>query len=288
MDKKLSLRARAALMFYVNSDMTISADRLAEEVAEGRKAIQAAMRELRGVGYVITRKERVGSKVVTVSYVTKEGFLAAHTWGVKVPLWRSEIDLQILSAEWNELSKIDIHSSNNHYNTTGAQAPAVEEPVGYEFFQKKSGLDSDLARERDKAALERRRKYEEDKARAHQKRLEERAVATDLSTNHTVTLFVERVNTTWGLAPWRITGSRFLIALNTARRTYGTTGVIEEEMINIFFTQLKINKETDSNRLWLLFIKNFSALASQAAVRIQTPDKLEVAQQQSDESWKGL
>jgi len=275
-------------MFYVNSDMTISADRLAEEVAEGRKAIQAAMRELREIGYVITRKERVGSKVVTVSYVTKEGFLAAHTWGVKVPLWRSEIDLQILSDEWNELSKIDIHSSNNHYNTTGAQAPAVEEPVGYDFFEKQSGPDSDIAREREKAALERRRQYEEDKAREHQKRLEERAVTKKLSTNHTVTLFVERVNTTWGLAPWRITGSRFLIALNEARRTYGTTGEIEEEMINIFFNQLKINKETDSNKLWMLFIKNFSALASQAVVRIQTPDKMAIAKQQAEESWKGL
>jgi biotin operon repressor len=275
-------------MFYVNSDMTISADRLAEEVAEGRKAIQAAMRELREVGYVITRKERVGSKVVTVSYVTKEGFLAAHTWGVKVPLWRSEIDLQILSAEWNELSKIDTHSSNNHYKPTGAQAPAVEANVGYEFFKGGSSDDAELLREKDRAAKERRRQYEEDKAREHQKRLEARAVTKKLSTNHTVTLFVERVNTTWGLAPWRITGSRFLIALNDARRTYGTTGEIEEEMINIFFNQLKINKETDSNKLWMLFIKNFSALASQAVVRIQTPDKMAIAKQQAEESWKGL
>ena len=91
-----------------------------------------------------------------------------------------------------------------------------------------------------------------------------------------------------GLAPWRITGSRFLIALNSARRKYGTDGIIEEEMINIFFTQLKLDKQTDSNRLWMLFIKNFSSLAEQAKVRIQTPDKLENAKQQSEDSWKGL
>ena len=268
-------------MYFANSDMTISAERLSEEVAEGRDAVQTALKELRDVGFLVTRKERVGNRVVTTSHVTHKGFLEAASWGLKIPL-------QIQYTQWNDLSKLDIHSSNNHYNTTGAQAPSVEEPVGYEFFEKKSGPDLDLARERDKAALERRAKYEDDKARAHQKRLEERAVATDLSTNHTVTLFVERVNTTWGLAPWRITGSRFLIALNSARRTYGTTGVIEEEMINIFFTQLKVNKETDSNKLWMLFIKNFSALASQATIRIQTPDKLAIAQQQSDESWKGL
>ena len=59
-------------------------------------------------------------------------------------------------------------------------------------------------------------------------------------------------------------------------------------MVKIFFTQLKVNKETDSNKLWMLFIKNFSALASQATVRIQTPDKLETAKQQSEDSWKGM
>lgn len=288
MDKKLSLRARAALMFYVNSDVTISADRLALEVSEGRKAIQAAMKELREIGYVITRKERIGRNIVTVSYVTKEGFLAAHSWGVKVPLWRSQMDLQIQLPELNETSVPDIHSYNNHNKPTGAQAPTVEERVGYNFFKGNSSDNDELLQEKDKAAKERRSQYEEDKLLAHQKRLEERAVTSTLTTNHTVTLFVERINSTWGLAPWRISGSRFLIALNNARRTYGTDGVIEEEMINIFFTQLKINKETDSNKLWMLFIRNFSALASQAKLRIQTPDKLEIAKQQSEDSWKGL
>ena len=61
--KKLSLRARAALHYFANSDMSISADRLAEEVGEGRKAIQTALRELRDAGYVITRKERVNSRL---------------------------------------------------------------------------------------------------------------------------------------------------------------------------------------------------------------------------------
>jgi hypothetical protein len=275
-------------MFYVNSDMTISADRLAEEVAEGRKAIQAAMRELREVGYIVTYKERVQGRVVTVSYVTKEGFIAAHNWGVKVDYWRSETVLQIDMSAWNVLSKIDNHSIDNHYNTTGAQAPSVEEPVGYEFFKGTSTGDSDLARDRQKAAEERHRQYEEDKTRLHQQRLEERASATKLSTNHTVTYFVESLNSTWGLAPWRISGSRFLIALNSARRKYGTDGHIERDMVDIFFTQLKVDKHTDSNRLWLLFIKNFSSLAEQAKVRVQTPEKLETAKQQSEDSWKGL
>jgi biotin operon repressor len=281
MDKKLSLRARAALMYFANSDMTISAERLSEEVAEGRDAIQTALKELRDVGFLVTRKERVGNRVVTTSHITHKGFLEAASWGLRIPL-------QIQYTQWNVLSRIDTHSNNNHYSTTGAQAPAVEENVGYEFFKKASNEDFDLARERQKAAEERGRQYEEDKALEHQKRLEARAIAKKLSTNHTVTLFVDRVNTTWGLAPWRISGSRFLVCLNTARRTYGTDGVIEEEMINIFFTRLKINKETDSNKLWMMFIKNFSALASQAKVRIQTPDKLEVAKQQSEDSWKGL
>jgi biotin operon repressor len=269
-------------MYFANSDMTISAERLSEEVAEGRDAIQTALKELRDVGFLVTRKERVGNRVVTTSHVTHKGFLEAASWGLKIPL-------QIQYTQQNVLSKIDIHSSNNHYKPTGAQAPSVEANVGYEFFKGGSSDDAELLREKDRAAKERRRQYEEDKAREHQKRLEARAVTKKLSTNHTVTLFVERVNTTWGLAPWRITGSRFLIALNNARRTYNTTGEIEEEMINIFFTQLKVNKQTDSNKLWMLFIRNFSALASQAALRVQTPEKLAQAKEEAaQEAWEGF
>jgi len=282
MPKKLSLRARAALMYFVNSDMTISADRLAEEVAEGRDAIQTALKELRDAGFLLTRKERIGNRVVTTSHITHKGFVEAASWGLKIPL-------QIQYSELNNPIELLTNSSNNHNKTTGA-VRLWEENVGYEFFEGTSSSDSELAQERDRAAKERRKQYEEDKARAHQKKMDDRAAAApkDLSTNHTVALFVDTINTTWGLAPWRISGSRFLIALNKARLQYGTTGVIEEEMVKIFFTQLKVNKETDSNKLWMLFIKNFSALASQATVRIQTPDKLETAKQQSEDSWKGM
>jgi len=269
-------------MYFVNSDMTISADRLAEEVAEGRDAIQTALKELRDAGFLLTRKERIGNRVVTTSHITHKGFVEAASWGLKIPL-------QIQYSELNNPIELLTNSSNNHNKTTGA-VRLWEENVGYEFFEGTSSSDSELAQERDRAAKERRKQYEEDKARAHQKKMDDRAAAApkDLSTNHTVALFVDTINTTWGLAPWRISGSRFLIALNKARLQYGTTGVIEEEMVKIFFTQLKVNKETDSNKLWMLFIKNFSALASQATVRIQTPDKLETAKQQSEDSWKGM
>ena len=285
--KKLSLRARAALHFFANSDMTISADRLAEEVGEGRKAIQAALRELRDAGYIITRKERVNAGVKTVSYVTESGFLEASSWGVKASSWRSQTDLQIQQSVQNSLIQVLAHSTKNINKTTIDER--LGEKVGYEFFEGTSTSDAnEREAERLKAAAERKKVYRDSKVQAHADNLitrSERPIK-DWTSNQSALEFEKRINEVWGIPPWKLSGSKFYIAFASARRKFDTNGEIELEMMNLFFTQLKINKESDGEKLWRLFILHFSKLATQARLRVSSPEIMERAKASAEEQWK--
>ena len=284
--KKLSLRARAALYYFANSDMSISADRLAEEVGEGRKAIQAALRELRQAGYIVTRKERVNNGVVTVSYVTDKGFLEASTWGVKANSWRSQIDLQIQQNEQNSIIQVLTNSVLSINKTTIDERLGKE--MGYEFFENTASDEAANEREaqRIKASKERRKAYQEQKEVEHSKRLVDRdnRKLEDWTVNQSALEFEKRINELWEIKPWKLSGSKFYIAFASARRKFETDGLIELEMMNLFFSQLKLNKESDGEKLWKLFILRFSGLATQAKLRVNSTEDLETAQIHGEES----
>jgi len=296
--KKLSLRARAALHYFANSDMTISADRLAGEVAEERKAILTALKELRAAGFIITRKERTPRGFRTVSYVTESGFLEASSWGVKANSWSPQKELLIQQTVQNSLIQVLAHSTKNINKTTIDER--LGEKVGYEFFKETSSSDADEQRverlkaaaereaERLRAASERKKDYRNYKTQTHVDNLAIRAErpAKDWTSNQSALEFEKRINEVWGIPPWKLSGSKFYIAFASARRKFDTNGEIELEMMNLFFTQLKINKESDGEKLWRLFILHFSKLATQARLRVSSPEIMERAKASAEEQWK--
>ena len=278
---QLSLRARGALDYFINSRESISADRLALKVKESRKAIHTALKELRDAGLITTHKERVGKGVVTVSYVTEKGM-------VEAALWRSETVLQIQHNKQNSnISNIYAYSANNANKTT-IDERLGEENMGYEFFESTSSSVSEQESERLKAAAQRKKDYQEQKAKSHAEKtaLREGREPKDWTVNQSALEFQDQMTDVWGIPPWKIAGTRFYIALASSRQKYDTNGQIEQEMMRIFFTQLKVNKETDGDKLWLLFISKFSELATQAKLRISSPEKMETAMADAEAQWK--
>jgi hypothetical protein len=276
--KKLSLRARAVLFYFANSDMSISADRLSKEVAEGRDAIQTALKELRDVGYILTRKERVGNRVVTVSYVTEKGFLEAGSWGLKIPL-------QIQQSVQNSTIQVLANSAINIKRVTIGER--LGDLVGYDFFEKTSNSEAlEREAERVKSQDRKRQEYNDAKMRHHEMlaNSKENREVKDWTVKDSVIEFASKMGQRWDIKPWNMAGSRFFEALGASRKKYNTNGLIEQEMINLFFTQLAVNKESDGDKLWKLFIARFSELAAQAKVRVNSPEELETAQIQADES----
>jgi len=284
---KLSLRARAALYYFANSDMSISADRLAEEVRENRKAILTALKELREAGYIVTRKERTPRGVRTVSYVTESGALEANSWGVKANMWSPQKELLIQHNVQNNIIQVLAYSANNINKTTIDER--LGEEMGYEFFKSNSSADgSEQESERLKAVAERKKVYQEQKTKAQAERLETRSnrKPEDWNVNQSALEFEQRMTEMWDIKPWKLSGSKFYIALASARKKYDTNGLIELEMMNLFFTQLKVNKETDGEKLWKLFISRFSELSNQARLRITSPEIMARAKASAEEQWK--
>ena len=286
MKKKLSLRARAALFYFANSNMTISATRLSDEVAEGRDAIRAAMRELRDAGFLETKKERVGNSVKTISYVTNEGFLETESWGLKSRLHT------VYTEQSNTIPNILTYSYIDTNKVTIA-GRLGEEKMGYDFFESTSSIDADdKERDRLKSEADKRSSFEESKSKDHQKKVikkEDRQPA-NWSVKDSLLEFLSQMNGVWNISPWKLSNTRFFEALGANRKKYGTNGLIEQEMMNLFFTSLKTDTQYDGDKLWRVFIARFSELSTQAKVRIQTPEKLQVALEQSEDpkNWKGL
>lgn len=279
--KKLSLRARAALIYFVNSDMSISADRLAEEVLENRKAIQTALKELRDAGLIVTRKERIPRGVATVSYVTEKGFLEANSWG-------SKNVLQIQQSEQNSIIQVLTNSAINIKRVTIA-GRLGDETMGYDFFEKTSNSEAlEQEAERVKAEAIKRQEHNDEKMRHHEllANSKDNREVKDWTVKDSVIEFASQMSNRWNVKPWSMAGSRFFEALGSARKKYDTNGVIEREMMNLFFTQLSLNKESDGDKLWKLFISRFSELSNQAKLRITSPELMERAKASAEEQWK--
>ena len=261
--------------------MSISADRLAEEVLENRKAIQTALKELRDAGLIVTRKERIPRGVATVSYVTEKGFLEANSWG-------SKNVLQIQQSEQNSIIQVLTNSAINIKRVTIA-GRLGDETMGYDFFEKTSNSEA-LEREAERVKFEaiKRQEHNDAKMREHEllSNSKDNREVKDWTVKDSVIEFASQMSNRWNVKPWSMAGSRFFEALGSARKKYDTNGVIEREMISLFFTQLKLNKESDGDKLWKLFISRFSELSNQAKLRITSPELMERAKASAEEQWK--
>jgi len=275
----LSLRAWGALVYLVNSDATISAEELARRFKEGRKAILPALRELRDAGYIVTRKERLGSSWVTVSYVTEKGFRESLLGSPQTALLLQQ----------NSYITQYANSSKKYYESTNFIREEGFE-MGYEFFDKTSSEDDEVRQARAKAQAEKNAEYESLKTADQQKRFTERKnrapkdwTVTDVSFE-----FANRLHSLWHIKPWKVTRTRFTQALGQNRKKFETDGAIELEMLNLFFSSMDFTKYSDADALWKIFISRYSELASQAKVRLTTPEEIATAKVQAKDSWKGL
>jgi flagellar biosynthesis GTPase FlhF len=281
MNKKLSLRARGVLAYFINADMSISAVRLAEEVAEGRDAILTALKELRESGLIVTRKERVNNEVKTVSYVTEKGFVEAASWGLKSRT-------QIQHSEQNSLIQVLANSAINVNKVTIDER--LETKMGYEFFNKTSNSNAEEREaERLKAEATRKKEYQEAKAAYHseQSALVEQRTPEKWTVKQSILEFSQRMSDMWNISPWSMSGSRFFEAYGFNRKKYETNGKVELEMMDIFFNGLR-DKEIDGNKVWKVFIARFSELSAHAKLRISSPEIMETAKAQADEQWKKI
>lgn len=288
----ISVGALGVLFHLSNSDTSISAVELSTVFPNGEKAMRPLLTELRAVGFIVTEKNRISTgQIKTTSYVTEAGFQYLQTYQPNA-CFRLAV-----KGGYNQLNELNSSLVTNSLlsditNKNIIRVAKRGKEVGYDFFESTSSSESDEREaERLKALSQKREEYKQQKLQASARVAQSKESRTPESWtgNQSVHEFVKRMELTWGVPEWSLAGSRFLIAFNEARRKYDTNGAIELVMMDIFYSNFKVKRGlTTGDIMWKQFIAQFSTLAAQAKLRLTTPDKIQRALEEAEDSWKGL
>jgi len=101
--------------------------------------------------------------------------------------------------------------------------------------------------------------------------------------------FAEQMHQIWHVKPWKVTTSRFRVALANSRNEHGTTGPIEKVMIDLYFQQIKHNTQiNDPEHIWKRFIQQYYSLMVEAQRLMITPEDVKRAKEKSMKSRERL
>ena len=239
---------------------------LSARLGEGKDAIQAAITLLRKEGYVETVNHRLSNGRFTKNLrVTESGnqFL--------------EIRIYTLQRQLNPNANLllDINTDLLDINRI-ATREEKEEKMDYEDAPSYIAPE-DMEEHRQK---QQKRKHKE-KMEFHEKNTAERMKHRDENNPFSWTPtdssfeFADRMHGLWHVAPWKVTRSSFRFALDTKRSEYNTNGLIECQMMDIYFGKLKHNKKiNDPELIWKMFIKEFGSLYLQVTRENVTEDQV--------------
>lgn len=279
----ISARALGVYTYLYLSRSKISAEALSGVFTEGREAMSTTLRELRDLGLIETKKQRVGGRIMTLSRV------------VDPENWTPETRLLFQEVQRN---KQLLRNSNFYLYLPNIPA----EPGDEEEFLKvnlEGGKMSDFpaAYDPDDIDQARRRqtkqKHEAKVAHLDQKadqRMQRRSMdPAAWSVTDSAFEFGSRMFNLFHVKPWQVTKSRFRIALANARNTYGTDGVVENQMYDLFFKQISQDKKLDNPEIiWKKFISQFESLRTAVERSTVTEEKLELAEVQASKSLDKL
>ena len=268
----ISARALGVYLYLQTTEATISAESLSKVFSEGREAIGTALAELKGYNMISSTKERIGNRIITVNRL------------VAPDLWAPETRRLILQ---NKLySNLILNNNTFISNKIGfGEAKRGEEAMNDEWHSL-GQIDQDpeeMAELKRREKERRDREYRETRNAKAEKRMASHInrAPEDWSIDNAVFEFASRM-VRWDITPWEGSRAVFKTAYAKARREYGTNGVIEAKMMEIFFGQLDHeNKVKDSDMVWRLFLKNFGSLHIAAQQSTTTPEDIEKAKERS-------
>ena len=256
----LTGRAIAVLEEILISPQHGGATGLSARLKEGRDAIQTAITELRSFGLV----ETVTIKTGKFGFAKK---LKVTEAGYQFLKSRTSILQRQLNPNNNLLLDINTDLLNiNRIATQKEKEEKEEEKMDYEDAPSYISPE-DMEEYRQKAQKQKVKQKAEYHEQQDAKRMKKRDpskkdewTATDSGFE-----FAERMHTLWHVPPWKVTQSSFIYALDTKRSEYNTNGVVECQMMDIYFGKIRHNtKLNDPEFIWKIFIKEFGSLHIQA------------------------
>jgi hypothetical protein len=241
----------------------ISADSLSRTFPEGRKVFLAALKELRDIGLIETKRAVINGKYVTYSQLTDGS---------------PETELLSQQSQLNSYKSLIAYSYISKPNSERSSRE-----VNVEYFESED--------ERLEAQRKWREKKHAEKMEAHESRRQDKmlrrnpANASGWSPTDSAFEFAEQMHNLWHIQPWQVTRSRFRYALADKRKEYNTDGALELQMMALFFSQIKHDtKLNDPEIVWKKFILQFHNLLTEVQRSMVTPEKMEAIKEKSTRS----
>ena len=260
----ISARALGVYMYLQASGASISAESLSSVFPEGRKVFLTALKELRDIGLVVTKRQMVNGKYVTQSYIPYGSPETALQLLLYVPNSRLSTN-SLLAIKQTEY----LGAAEDEYKIVNLKPGGVVDfPSSYD--------PDDLSKDRERSRMNKYLEKENASKKRYEQRMQRRSGdPSNWSVTDTAFEFANGMHELWHVKPWSVTTSRFRIALADARSTHGTTGDIEKLMIDLYFKQIKHDTKIDDPEIiWKRFIMQFNGLKIQAERFMVTPEDM--------------
>ena len=259
----ITARALGVYVYLQATGANISADSLSRTFPEGRKVFLSALKELRDIGLIETKRAVINGKYVTYSQLTDGS---------------PETELLSQQSQQNSYKSLIAYSYISKPNSERSSRE-----VNVEYFESED--------ERLEAQRKWREKMHAEKMEAHESRRQDKmlrrnpANASGWSPTDSAFEFAEQMHNLWHIQPWQVTRSRFRYALADKRKEYNTDGALELQMMALFFSQIKHDtKLSDPEIVWKKFILQFHNLLTEVQRSMVTPEKMEAIKEKSTRS----
>ena len=259
----ITARALGVYVYLQATGANISADSLSRTFPEGRKVFLSALKELRDIGLIETKRAVINGKYVTYSQLTDGS---------------PETELLSQQSQLNSYKSLIAYSYISKPNSEQGSRE-----VKMEYFESED--------ERLEAQRKWREKKHAEKMEAHESRRQTRMLkrnplnAISWSPTDSSFEFAEQMHDLWHIQPWQVTRSRFRYALDAKRKEFNTDGAIELQMMKLFFSQIKHDtKLADPEIVWKRFIVQFHNLLAEVNRSTVTPEKMEAIKEKSTRS----
>lgn len=291
----ISARAVAVYLYLLTSRSSASGERLSKVFKEGRVAMEAALKELREIGLLVTNKKRIGNRIVTISDVVEPDLWAPETC---VLLQQCKPNSQLAYTPYSLITYCFNSFANSR--TEVRQKEKEETRVlevsmgGWDnLFSSENSIDrEEYLRESKKAARKKQEDYEASKSKAFEKHNLYRGdlPVSEWKPKHICQEFSNRI-WTMHIKPWNVNASDFIKAMGNTRKKYGTDGETELRVMDLFFVRIDLSKYSEPEHLWRLFLKMFPMLLSTVRLnQVASKSIQDSLEEEDDKYWieKGL
>lgn len=301
----LSPKAYAFLVAIKQHNLNISAESIMDRFNVGRRSALSGLKELRDHDLISTTKQRIGNRIMTVSYVTQKGeamlfgavtsqFVESHNVTPDTPteqisrITNSTVisKKQVSAAPKEETRTINIEVNAMSWEDVFVPNQSSDDEL-YEMVQKERERKRAEYKEA-KKQLKAERDSVRKKLQGERKTYRERNPVEEWRVVDVCFEFADRIQQHFHIAPWEVTQSVFAGALGGARDRLSTNGAIEVAAMDLFFNQINIREYKDAEVLWRLFVSRLPALIGMVKMTTQTERTDEVARKARERARREL